>query len=386
VAQPGLEVADIFRDHGRAWRHKNTGHLSLGQLKAMSAIERCRSAALGGHVLRCGACDTQQIAYNSCRNRHCPKCQGATAKRWLADREADLLPVEYYHVVFTLPAAIGDIAYQNKAVVYDLLFKATAETLRTIAADPQHLGVKIGFTAVLHTWGSAMTHHPHVHCIVPGGGLSPDGQWVSCKNGFFLPVRVLSRLFRRVFLEQLVGAHESLEFYAQLQHLADTTAFATYLVPSRHVEWVVYAKRPFSGPAAVLAYLSRYTHRVALSNRRLIACDEQGVTFKWTDYRAKSNKRNKTMRLATGEFIRRFLIHILPSGFHRIRHFGFLSNHSRIENLRSIRNQLGNVDPPEAIEAQSKDNGTPTFVCPTCHAPMIVIDIIQRFNKPRAPP
>jgi len=217
VAQPGLEVADIFRDHGPAWRHENTGHLSLGQLKAMSAIERCRSAALGGHVLYCGECDTQQIAYNSCRNRHCPKCQGAAAKRWLVDREADLLPVEYYHVVFTLPATIGDIAYQNKAVIYDLLFKATAETLRIIAADPKHLGVKLGFTAVLHTWGSAITHHPHLHCIVPGGGLSPNGQWTPCKPGFFLPVRVLSLLFRRIFLEQLTAAHGRLEFYGQLQ-------------------------------------------------------------------------------------------------------------------------------------------------------------------------
>jgi hypothetical protein len=315
-----------------------------------------------------------------------PKCQGATAKRWLADREADLLPVEYYHVVFTLPAVIGDIAYQNKAVAYDLLFKATAETLRTIAADPKHLGVKLGFTAVLHTWGSAMTHHPHLHCIVPGGGLSPDGHWLSCKSGFFLPVRVLSRLFRRVFLEQLIGAHERLEFYGQLQHLADAAAFTEYLAPSRRVEWAVYAKRPFSGPQAVLAYLSRYTHRVAISNHRLVSCDERGVTFKWTDYRAKSNKRNKTMQLDTGEFIRRFLIHILPLGFHRIRHFGFLSNHNRTEHLRLIRIQLGNDDPNEAITEKSKTNDTPTFVCPTCHAPMTIIKSLQRFDRPRAPP
>jgi hypothetical protein len=386
VVQPGLEVADIFRDHGPAWRHKNTGHLSVGQLKAMSAIERCRSAALGGHVLHCGECDTQQIAYNSCRNRHCPKCQGAAAKRWLVDREADLLPVEYYHVVFTLPAAIGDIAYQNKAVIYDLLFKATAETLRIIAADPKHLGVKLGFTAVLHTWGSAMTHHPHLHCIVPGGGLSPDGQWIPCKPGFFLPVRVLSLLFRRIFLEQLTAAHERLEFYGQLQHLKDMKAFTDYLAPSRQVRWVVYAKRPFSGPQAVLAYLSRYTHRVAISNRRLISCDERGVAFKWTDYRAKSNKRNKTMQLATGEFIRRFLIHILPLGFHRIRHFGILSNHLRAENLRLIRNQIGNCDPNESTTEKPEANDTPTFVCPTCHAPMTIIDILQRFDRPRAPP
>jgi hypothetical protein len=386
VVQPGLEVADIFRGHGPAWRHKNTGHLSLGQLKAMSAIERCRCASLGGHVLHCDECDTQQIAYNSCRNRHCPKCQGAAAKRWLTDREADLLPVEYFHVVFTLPVEIGNIAYQNKAVVYDLLFKATAETLRIIAADPKHLGVKLGFTAVLHTWGSAMTHHPHLHCIVPGGGLSPEGRWLSCKPGFFLPVRVLSRLFRRVFLEQLIAAHERLEFYGQLQHLTDPTAFTEYLAPSRRVEWVVYAKRPFSGPQAVLAYLSRYTHRVAISNRRLLSCDDRGVTFKWTDYRAKSNQRNKTMRLTTGEFIRRFLIHILPLGFHRIRHFGILSNHNRAENLRLIRSQIGNGDPNEAAIEKPEANDTPTFVCPTCHAPMVIIETLQRFDRPRAPP
>ncbi len=296
-------------------------------------------------------------------------------------------------MVFTLPAEIGNIAYQNKAVVYDLLFKATAETLRIIAADPKHLGVKLGFTAVLHTWGSAMTHHPHLHCIVPGGGLSPEGRWLACKHGFFLPVRVLSPLFRRVFLQRLLSAHERLEFYGQLQHLADRKAFTTYLAPSRQVRWVVYplpdnhyAKRPFSGPPAVLAYLSRYTHRVAISNRRLVSCDEQGVTFKWTDYRAKSNKRNKTMQLATGEFIRRFLIHILPSGFHRIRHFGFLANHSRVENLRLIRHQLRAIDPDGTTDHKPKENDTTTFVCPTCHAPMVIIETLQRFDRPRAPP
>ncbi len=355
----------------------------------MSAIEQCRCAALGGHVLRCDACNTQQIAYNSCRNRHCPKCQGATAKRWLADREADLLPVEYYHMVFTLPAAIGDIAYQNKAVVYDLLFKATAETLRTIAADPKHLGANIGFTAVLHTWGSAMTHHPHLHCIVPGGGLSADGQrWMPCKRGFFLPVRVLSRLFRRRFLEQLVDAYNAaqLQFFGQHQQLADPDVFNEYLRPLRNIDWVVYAKRPFAGPAAVLAYLSRYTHRVAIANSRLIACDEHDVVFKWKDYRAKSNKRYKTMQLAIGEFIRRFLLHVLPTGFHRIRHFGLLSNHSRAQNLQLIRHLLGDVHSNEAIETKPKNNDTPTFVCPTCHAPMIIIETIQRFDTPRAPP
>jgi hypothetical protein len=301
MGRPPLEVADIFRDHGPAWRENHAGHISLGQLRAMSAIERCRSAALGGHVWRCDYCATEQIAYNSCRNRHCPKCQGAAAKRWLADRQAELLPIPYYHVVFTLPAPIGDIAYQNQAVVYDLLFKATAATLLTIAADPKRLGARLGFIAVLHTWGSALTHHPHLHCIVPGGGLSPDRtQWVPCKPGFFLPVRVLSRYFRRVFLEQLSTAHRQghLHFYGQHQALASAEGFADLLQPLRHVDWVVYAKRPFAGPKAVLEYLSRYTHRVAISNHRLVAFDQQGVTFKWKDYRAKHNKRYKTMTLA----------------------------------------------------------------------------------------
>ena len=322
-----LEVADIFRDQGPAWRQAHAGHISLDQLKVMSAIERCRSAALGGHVLCCEDCAQIQIAYNSCRNRHCPKCQGSAARRWLEDRQADLLPVDYYHVVFTLPAPISDIAYHNKAVLYALLFQAAAETLLTIAADPKRLGARLGITAVLHTWGSALTHHPHLHCIVPGGGLSLDGQrWVACRSGFFLPVRVLSRLFRRLFLEQLSAAHHAgrLQFFGPHQHLAEAKDFADYLAPLRTIDWVVYAKRPFAGPEAVLAYLSRYTHRVAISNRRLLACDQRGVTFKWKDYRAKHRHRYKTMTLATPEFIRRFLIHILPQGFHRIRHYGLL--------------------------------------------------------------
>jgi hypothetical protein len=317
-----LEVADIFRDHGPAWRRANAGHVSLEQLKVMSAIENCRTAALGGHVARCEDCAYTTIAYNSCRNRHCPKCQGAAAKEWLADREADLLPVPYYHMVFTLPAPIADIAYQNKAVVYDLLFKVSAETMLTIAADPKHLGARIGITSVLHTWGSAMTHHPHVHMIVPGGGISPDGKrWVSCRPGFFLPVRVLSRLFRRLFLEKLVAAHAvgRLSFFGDHVHLADAQSFAAFLAPLRKAEWVVYAKRPFGGPEAVLAYLSRYTHRVAIANSRLIAFDEQGVTLKWKDYRIGGRDRYKRMTLATDEFIRRFLIHVLPKGLHRIR-------------------------------------------------------------------
>ena len=276
----------------------------------MSAIERCRTAALGGHVARCEKCEHTHIAYNSCRNRHCPKCQGAAAREWLADREAELLPVPYYHVVFTLPAEIGDIAYQNKAEIYAILFKAAAETLITIAADPKHLGARIGLTAVLHTWGSALTHHPHVHCIVPGGGLSlacpgqrsGDERWISCRPGFFLPVRVLSRLFRRLFLEKLAAAHDAgrLHFFGNHARLIESSAFAVYLAPLRKVEWVVYAKRPFAGPQAVLAYLSRYTHRVAIANSRLIAFDDNGVTFKWKDHRAKGRDRQKVMTLRAG--------------------------------------------------------------------------------------
>ncbi|MCH8141914.1 MAG: IS91 family transposase [Proteobacteria bacterium] len=382
MLRPPLEVGDIFRDQGPAWRRDR--RLSLGQLKAMSAIERCRSAELGGHVLKCNDCAEVQIAYNSCRNRHCPKCQGSTAKRWLADRQAELLPVEYYHVVFTLPAQIADIAYQNPALVYGLLFKVTAETLTTIAADPKHLGADIGFTAVLHTWGSAMTHHPHLHCIVPGGGLDQDGQWTPCKRGFFLPVRVLSRLFRRLFLEQLTALHDQLKFYGQLEHLADSLAFAQYLDPVRRLDWVVYAKRPFSGPEAVLAYLSLYTHRVAISNRRLVAYDHDTVTFKWKDYRAKGRKRYTTMRLATDEFIRRFLIHILPSGFHRIRHFGLFANHHRKQNLLCIRRLLGEVEVnPDPQEEKDKP---PTFVCRTCGTPMVIVEILPRPQRSRAPP
>src|SRR6266849_4653060 len=336
MLRPGLEVADIFRGHGAAWRKANAGHVSLGQLKVMSAIESCRTAALGGHVARCEKCSHTLIAYNSCRNRHCPKCQGAAAKEWLAERETELLPVPYYHVVFTLPAAIADIAYQNKAVIYDLLFKASAETLITIAADPEHLGARIGVLSVLHTWGSALTHHPHVHMIVPGGGISLDGnKWLSCRPGFFLPVRVLSRLFRRLFLDKLVAAHAAgrLKFFGNHAALTAAQAFTAYLAPLRKTEWVVYAKKPFGGPQAVLAYLSRYTRRVAIANGRLIAIDRNSITFRWKDYRAEQRHRFKTMTLDANEFIRRFLIHVLPSGFHRIRHYGLFASGARLDNI-----------------------------------------------------
>jgi ssDNA-binding Zn-finger/Zn-ribbon topoisomerase 1 len=388
-----LEVADIFRAHGPAWREAKAGHVSLGQLKVMSAIESCRTAVLGGHVARCENCSHTQISYNSCRNRHCPKCQGAAAKEWLAEREAELLPVPYYHVVFTLPAAIADIAYQNKAVIYNLLFKASAETLTTIAADPKHLGARIGVLSVLHTWGSALTHHPHVHMIVPGGGISLDGEkWVSCRPGFFLPVRVLSRLFRRLFLEKLVAAHQAgeLQFFGNHAALTDAQAFAAYLAPLRNSEWVVYSKRPFGGPKEVLRYLARYTHRVAISNRRLIALDDNGVTFKWKDYRIEGCERYKVMTLATSEFIRRFLIHVLPDGFHRIRYYGLLASTTRAENIARARELLAvPILPIEAIKDASTEAAepqTPEHPCPCCGGRMIVIEIFARGCSPQYRP
>ena len=387
-----MEVADIFHKHGDAWRRTNAGHLSLDQLKVMSAIERCRTAALGGHVAACEKCNHIHIAYNSCRNRHCPKCQGAAARGWLAARQAELLPVEYYHVVFTLPAPIADIAYQNKSMIYGILFKAVAETLTTIAGDPKHLGARIGITAVLHTWGSALTHHPHVHCVVPGGGIAPDGKWVSCRTGFFLPVRVLSRLFRRLFLDKLRAAHDAghLKFFSHHRHLIDAKNFAGYLRPLCKIEWVVYAKRPFAGPEAVLAYLSRYTHRVAISNSRLISYGNKGVTFKWKDYRAKGQTRHKTMTLETGEFIRRFLIHVLPLGFHRIRHYGLFANAKRAQNLMQMRQLFGVVAGLQEAETDDPANDNEPQVlahpCPCCGGRMIVIETFERDQQPRAPP
>lgn len=392
MGRPALEVADIFRTHGPAWRQTQHAHLNLSQLKVMSAIEQCRTAALGGHVLRCHACDHLEIAYNSCRNRHCPKCQARAAQRWLEERQADLLPVEYYHVVFTLPAPISALAYTNKALIYRLLFEVAAETLRTIAGDARHLGAQIGVTLVLHTWGSALTHHPHVHGIVPGGGLSADGErWVACKPGFFLPVRVLSRLFRRRFLEELTKAQGAgqLQFFGEFAGLAEATAFADWLAPLRKCEWVVYAKRPFAGPEAVLAYLSRYTHRVAISNQRLVAMDERGIIFRWKDYRSKERARIKTMTLSPAEFMRRFLLHVLPSGFHRIRHFGLLANGGRRENLAKVRKLLQVAPTPLPETADTSVSTTlaqPSFVCPDCGAAMVVIETFGRGPLIRAPP
>ncbi len=393
MSRPAIEVADIFRRHGPAWRNANAGRVSLTQLKVMSAIENCRTAALGGHVERCEDCAHMQIAYNSCRNRHCPKCQAIAAKEWLAERQAELLPVPYFHVVFTLPAPIADIAYQNKAVIYGILFKAAAETLITIAADPKHLGARIGLTAVLHSWGSALTHHPHVHIIVPGGGISPDGRrWIACRPGFFLPVRVLSRLFRRLFLEKLTTAHHAgrLHFFGDQAALTDLEMFKNHLAPFRKSEWVVYSKRPFGGPQAVLAYLSRYTHRVAIANSRLIGFDDQGVTFKWKDYRANKRERAKVMTLATDEFIRRFLIHVLPNGFHRIRHYGLFANGGRAENIARAR-QLLNVPEPQrqpgdSDHTENDEPQSPSHPCPCCGGRMITIERFERGGVPRHHP
>jgi hypothetical protein len=393
VVRPALEVADIFRDFGPAWRQTNAGHVSLGQLKVMSAIERCRTAALGGHVARCENenCGYTRIAYNSCRNRHCPKCQAAAAKQWLAERQAELLPVPYFHVVFTLPAAIADIAYQNKAVIYDLLFKASSETVLAIAADPKHLGARIGITAVLHTWGSTMIHHPHVHMIVPGGGISLDGsRWVSRRPRYFLPVRAFSKLFRGLMLAKLLAAHKTgeLQFFNQYAHLAEPKAFAHYLAPLRRRKWYVYSKRPFGGPEAVLAYLSRYTHRVAISNRRLIALDENGVTFNYKDYRADGRTRYKVMTLTTSEFIRRFLIHVLPKGFHRIRYYGLLAKSSCAENLARAR-QLLAIPKPQVL---TDNDGGPTqpsttaHPCPCCGGRMIIIEAFAPGCQPHHRP
>jgi Putative transposase/Transposase zinc-binding domain len=385
--RPSIEVADIFRKAGPAYRAAHVGHLSLHQLKVMSAIELCRTAALGGHVEACTDCGHWRVAFNSCRNRHCPKCQGAAARIWLEAREADLLPVGYFHVVFTLPTEIADIAFHNKAVIYDLLFKAASDTMTIIAADPKHLGARIGITAVLHTWGSAMTHHPHVHMIVPGGGISCDGErWVSSRPAFLLPVRVLGRVFRRLFLTRLMALHQNgkLVFFGHLKHLNDHRAFVRHLSPVRKKRWIVYAKPPFSGPESVLAYLSRYTHRVAISNHRLIAFDDAGVTFRYKDYRLTGEERQQAMTLATDEFIRRFLLHILPRGFHRIRHYGLLASSARKTSIPRAR-ELLNVAPPVLadIVEDPVDTCPP---CPCCGGRMIIIESFERWKQPRPPP
>ena len=371
-----LEVADVFRRYGPEYRLQHAGTLSHGQQRVMSAIERCRTEALGGHLEQCDSCGYQRPAYNSCRNRHCPKCQSLARAQWLQDRQAELLPTQYFHLVFTLPEQIAAIAYQNKAALYDILFRATAKTLQTIAADPRHLGAEIGFLAVLHTWGQNLLFHPHLHCVVPGGGIAADGsQWVACRTGFFLPVRVLSRLFRRLFLKRLQAAFDSgrLDFFSSLQHLQDPPAFAQYLAPLRQSEWVVYAKWPFGGPQQVLAYLGRYTHRVAISNNRLLSMGQGKVSFRWKDYRDHSC--NKTMTLEAHEFIRRFLMHVLPRGFQRIRHYGFLANNLRQDKLAQCRTLLGvpaaslptPQDRPDYRDLYETLTGKSLRDCPHCH-------------------
>jgi hypothetical protein len=379
-----LEVADVFRRHGATWRAANAEHLSLTQRRVMTAIEVCRTAALGGHVERCESCAHTRVAYNSCRNRHCPKCQWRAAERWLAARQAELLPVPYYHIVFTLPAALGVIAFQNKAKVYGLLFQATAEALTTIAADPKHLGAEIGVTAVLHTWGQNLDHHPHIHCIAPGGGLSLDRtRWINCRPGFFLPVRVLSRLYRRVFLDGLAALFDAgeLSFFGDLAGLADRRAFLAYLAPLRKREWVVYAKQPFAGPEQVLAYLSRYTHRVAIGNSRLVEMTDEHVAFRWKDYRAKGCTRVKVLRLVVGEFIRRFLMHVLPDGFHRIRHYGLFANGHRAQNVARCRTLLGEAarepDRETAAEANPSRASADPQRCPCCGGRMMIIESFE---------
>jgi hypothetical protein len=387
MSHPKLEVADIFCRHGTAWWAANKAHLSLSQRRVMTAIEICRTAALGGHVERCEDCAHTRIAYNSCRNRHCPKCQWSAAQAWLEAREAELLPVPYFHVVFTLPAAIGAIAYRNKAKVYGLLLAAAAETLTTIAADSKHLGADIGVTAVLHTWGQNLNHHPHVHCIVPGGGISPNrGRWVRCRPHFFLPVRVLSRLFRRLFLQRIEAMHTAgeLQFLAELkaQH-----AFQAYLAPLRKTEWVVYAKQPFAGPKQVLAYLARYTHRVAIANSRLLDLDEAHVSFRWKDYRESGRHKSKVMRLEVGEFMRRFLLHVLPDGFHRIRHYGLFANGHRADKLALCRRLLDAPSAP-ADRDNNDDNGqtAPNHEPPPCPCCGGRMKIIETFDGPLSRP
>lgn len=388
-----LEVADVLRRYGDAYRQHHAGSLSTAQRRVMSAIELCRTAALGGHVEQCDSCSHQRVFYNSCRNRHCPKCQSLARAEWIEDRLAEILDCQYFHVVFTLPEEIAAIAYQNKEVVYGILFRTAAETLRTIAADPKHLGAEIGFFSVLHTWGQNLLHHPHLHIVVAGGGISPEGtRWVSCRRGFFLSVRVLSRLFRRLFLEGLQKAFDSgkLQLFSALRPLETKLAFARYLAPLQNKEWVVYSKRPFAGPQQVLDYVGRYTHRVAISNNRLLNIDAGQVTFRWKDYR---DDQQKTMTLASNEFIRRFLLHVLPDGFQRIRYYGFLANRFRDEKLQRCRQLLGMVSKqlrpcePERSEdyrdRYERLTGFSLSKCPVCQqGRMVPCETLSPTSKP----
>jgi hypothetical protein len=382
-----VEVADVFRRYGEAYRQQHGASLSTAQRRVMTAIEQCRTAALGGHVEQCDACGHQRICYNSCRNRHCPKCQSLARAQWLEDRRSELLTTPYFHVVFTVPQEIAAIALHNKGPLYDILFHAAAETLQTIAADPKHLGAELGFFAVLHTWGQTLLHHPHLHCVVAGGGLSGDGsRWIACRPNFFLPVRVLARLFRRLFLTSLEKAFDAkkLTFYRHLEPLRDRRAFQRHLAPARNVEWWVYAKPPFAGPEQVLAYVARYTHRVAISNNRLLDIDEGKVRFHWKDYR--NGNRQKTMTLAADEFIRRFLLHVLPDGFQRIRYYGFLANRYRQQKLAQCRQLLAmpQTEPPDDQAAGDyRDQyheltGASLIECPACQrGRMVTIEVLK---------
>ena len=386
--RPKLEVADVFRRYGEAYRQEHCASMSVAQRRVMTAIEVCRTAALGGHLEQCDHCGHQRNAYNSCANRHCPKCQSLARAHWIQARQAELLNTEYFHVVFTLPDQIATIANQNKRELYGILFRTAAETLRAIAADPKHLGAEIGFFAVLHTWGQHLLHHPHLHCVVPGGGLSPDGTaWIACQAGFFLSVRVLSRLFRRLFLEYLVKAFDAgkLEFFSSLESLRDRHTFLDYLAPTRETEWVVYAKRPFAGPEQVLDYVGRYTHRVAISNNRLLDVTEGKVTFRYKDYR--HDAQQKTMTLEAEEFIRRFLLHVLPEGFQRIRYYGFLANRYRAQKLAHCRDLLGMPALDRTASEVNKDyseryeelTSSSLWQCPVCHqGRMLIVQILPR--------
>ena len=388
--RPKLEVADVFRRYGEAYRQQHGAWLSRAQRRVMTAIEACRTAVLGGHVEQCDQCGHQRISYNSCRNRHCPKCQSLARAEWIQDRQSELLPCQYFHLVFTLPALIAALAYQNQQVVYGILFRAAAETLRIIAADPKHLGAQIGFFAVLHTWGQNLLHHPHLHCVVTGGGLSPDGsRWISCRNGFFLPVRVLARLFRGLFLKCLQKAFDSgeLGFFSSLESLRDRQAFLCYLTPTRKAEWVVYAKPPWAGPEQVLEYVGRYTHRVAISNHRLLDIQDGQVRFRWKDYR--DGNQQKTMALTAEEFLRRFLLHVLPDGFQRIRYYGLLGNRHRQQKLARCRQLLG-ISPsgtpaaepsPDYRDRYQQLTGSSLWQCPVCRqGRMLVVEILAGID------
>ena len=385
MSRPDVEVADIFRQCGDDYRHRQQGHLSLQQHKVISAITRCRSATMGGHKLHCEHCHTDHIAYNSCRNRHCPKCQASAAKRWLENNQRKLLPIEYYHLVFTLPSELGLLAFYNKTALYHLLFQAASQTLHILAEDTKHLGAKMGMTMVLHTWGSTMTHHPHVHAIVTGGGIRDSEHWQPCKKGFLFPVKVMSRLFRRLYLEGVKQLFEQdkLQFYGELSAVNNAVEFIDWCQSLKNKEWVVYAKRPFADPDAVLAYLSRYTHRIAISNSRLLSVDDEKVVFNYKDYRNKGRTKHRTMALDNQEFIRRFLLHVLPTGFHRIRHYGLLNSPGKLKQAR----QLLEMPEPES-EPGDKDepNSVPSFYCRQCGQPMLVMAIIPLYCHVRGPP